>query len=91
MLKLLKFYRLKVIESKYFTRLCAFQNWVFLEKNTHDMVMLFVYGNIKQFISTFTVETYPSQDNLIGSISAWYRGGPWFKTRQEREFFSENK
>ena len=33
----------------------------------------------------------PNQDSSIGSISAWYRGGPGFKSRQGREFFSENK
>ena len=32
-----------------------------------------------------------SQDTSIGSISAWYRGGPGFKSRQGREFFRENK
>ena len=34
---------------------------------------------------------YPSQDSSVGSISAWYRGGPGFKSRQGREFFNENK
>ena len=33
----------------------------------------------------------PSQDSSIGSISAWYRVGPGFKSRQGREFFSEKK
>ena len=34
---------------------------------------------------------YPSQDSSVGSISAWYQGGPGFKYRQGREFFNENK
>ena len=38
-----------------------------------------------------TCGTNPSQDSSIGSISAWYRGSPRFKSRQGREFFSENK
>ena len=33
-------------------------------------------------------EHNPSQDSSIGSISAWYRGGPRFKFWQGREFFS---
>ena len=33
----------------------------------------------------------PSQDSSVGSISAWYWGSPGFKSRQGREFFSENK
>ena len=33
----------------------------------------------------------PSKDSSIGSILAWYRGGPRFKSRQGRKFFSENK
>ena len=32
----------------------------------------------------------PSQDSSVGSISAWYRGGSGFKSRQGREFFNEN-
>ena len=32
-----------------------------------------------------------SQDSLVGSISAWYRGGPGFKSQQWKEFFDENK
>ena len=28
--------------------------------------------------------TYPSQDSSIGGISAWYRGGPRFKSQQGR-------
>ena len=35
--------------------------------------------------------SYSSQDCSIGSISAWYRGRPRFKSRQGQEFFSENK
>ena len=33
----------------------------------------------------------PSQDSSIGSISAWYRKGPGFKSQQGQEFFSESK
>ena len=33
----------------------------------------------------------PSHDSSIGSISASYRGGSGFKSRQGQEFFSENK
>ena len=36
-------------------------------------------------------EKNPSQDSSGGSILAWYRGGPGFKSRQGREFFNENK
>ena len=36
-------------------------------------------------------EGHPSQDSSIGSISALYRGGTRFQSRQGREFFSENK
>ena len=32
---------------------------------------------------------YPSQDSSIGSVSAWYCGGPGFKSWQE--FFCKNK
>ena len=38
-----------------------------------------------------TNQKNPSQDSSIGSILAWYRGGPRFKSWQGREFFSENK
>ena len=34
---------------------------------------------------------HPSQDSSVGSILAWHRGGPGFKSRQGREFFNENK
>ena len=34
---------------------------------------------------------HPSQDSSVGSISAWYRGGPGFKSWQGQEFFNENK
>ena len=33
----------------------------------------------------------PSQVRSIGSLSAWYWGGPGFKSPQGREFFSDNK
>ena len=36
-----------------------------------------------------TIDIYPSQDSSVGSISAWFRGGPGFKSWQGREFFSE--
>ena len=39
----------------------------------------------------FSWRIYPSQDSLVDSILAWYRGGPRFKYRQGREFFLENK
>ena len=29
------------------------------------------------------------KDSSVGSVSAWYRGGPRFKSRQGREFFNE--
>ena len=32
----------------------------------------------------------PSQDSSVGSISAWYRGGPGFKSQQGQEFLNEN-
>ena len=34
---------------------------------------------------------YPSQDSSVGSISAWYCGGPRFKTQQGQELFNENE
>ena len=34
------------------------------------------------------LKSYLSQDSSVGSISAWYLGGPGFKSQQEREFFS---
>ena len=37
------------------------------------------------------LKTYPSQNSSIGSILAWYWGGPGFKSQQGQEFFSENK
>ena len=37
-----------------------------------------------------THKHYPSQDSSIGSILAWYRGGPGFKSRKEQEFFSSS-
>ena len=33
----------------------------------------------------------PSQDSSVGSILAWNRGGPGFKSQQGREFLNENK
>ena len=30
---------------------------------------------------------YPSQDSSVGSISAWYQGGPGFKSRQRARIF----
>ena len=35
--------------------------------------------------------TDPSQDSSVGSILAWYWGGPGFKSRQGKEFFNEKK
>ena len=32
----------------------------------------------------------PSQDSSVGRISAWYWGGPGFKSQQGRELFNEN-
>ena len=43
------------------------------------------------FSPILTFHTDPSQDSSIGSISAWYWGGPGFKSPKGREFFSENK
>ena len=34
---------------------------------------------------------YLSRDNSVGSMLAWYQGGPGFKSRQGQEFFNEYK
>ena len=48
--------------------------------------------NITKLVGALSLAVFSiRQDSSIGSISAWYRGGPGFKSRQGREFFSENK
>ena len=42
-------------------------------------------------LESYRNEFDPSQDSSIGSISAWDRGGPGFKSWQGWEFASENK
>ena len=46
---------------------------------------------LEQLKNKLLMNCYPSQRSSVGSISAWYWGGPGFKSRQRREFFNENK
>ena len=43
-----------------------------------------------QFWEMQLLHANPSQDSSVGSTSAWYRGGPGFKSQQGQEFFNEN-
>ena len=45
----------------------------------------------EKFFLTLTKNGYPSQDSSVGSISAWYWGGPGFKSLQGQKFINENK
>ena len=57
-----------------------------VQKNFKNMLPILVVNYYQP-----TVTLNPSQDSSVGSISAWYRGGPGFKSRQGQEFFNENK
>ena len=68
---------------------------VFLKKNTHWLqnkkLSFFSIDIFVQLLDYSILLKDPNQDSSIGSISASHRGGPGFKSRQVREFFSENK
>ena len=58
-----------------------------------------IYSNGRAFLEDWhhrfnfviTPLSKASYDSSVGRISAWYQGGPRFKSRQGREFFNENK
>ena len=62
------------------------KNYKFPTPNSHRLPHPKNNSPINQ---TYTYK--PSQDSSVGSISAWYWGGPGFKSWQGQEFFNENK
>ena len=50
--------------------------------NLDQIEVIFIFDKVQLQWDLNTDPFNPSQDSSVGSILAWYRGGPGFKSRQ---------